>query len=86
MDLFNEKIPDTRSGKSKADEGEQNSEVMKKQKEEFDVTILKLQERIATLELEKDESEQYGRRVCVRIDDVPVAPEETADSGYEKVG
>ena len=68
-------MPDTRSGKSKADEGEQNSEfnelkqdliteiksliqlevekVVKKQKEEFDVTISKLQERIATLELEK---------------------------------
>ena len=67
-------MPDTRSGKSKADEGEQNSQliqvitskfnelkqdliteiksliqfevenVLKKQKEEFDVTVLKLQE------------------------------------------
>ena len=106
----------TRSGKSKADEGEQNSEliqvitpkfnelkqdliteiksliqlevekVVMKQEEKFDETVLKLQERIATLELEKDDFEQYGRRVCVRIDDVPVESQETADSVYEKVG
>ena len=109
-------MPDTRSGKSKADEGEQNSElikiiilkfnelkqdliteiisliqlevekVVKKQKEEFDVTVLKLQARITTLEFEKDDLEQYGRRVCVRIDDVLVESEETANSIYEKVG
>ena len=78
-------MPDTRSGKSKADEGEQNSEliqiiiskfnelkqdliteiklliqlevekVVKKQKEEFDETVIKLQERITTLEQEKDD-------------------------------
>ena len=101
-------MPDTRSGKSKADEREQNSEliqiitskfnelkqdliteiklliqlevekVVKKQKEEFDETVVKLQERITTLEQEKDDLEQYGRRVCVRIDDVPVESEETA--------
>ena len=60
--------------------------VVKKQKEEFDVTFLKLQERITTLELEKDDLEQYGRRVCIRTDVVPVESEETADSVYEKVG
>ena len=109
-------MPDTRSGKSKANEREQNSEliqiitskfnelkqdliteikcliqlevekVVKKQREEFDVTGLKLQERITTLELKKDDLEQYGRRVCVRIDDVSVESEETAHSVYEKVG
>ena len=109
-------MPDTRSGKSKADEGEQNSQliqvitskfnelkqdliteiktliqfevekVLKKQKKEFDVTVLKLQEWITTLDLERDDLEQYGRRVCVRIDNVPVESEETADSVYEKVG
>ena len=82
-------MPDTRSGKSKADEGEQNSEliqiiiskfnelkqdliteiksviqlemekVVKKQKEEFGVTVLKLQEQTTTLELQKDDLEQY---------------------------
>ena len=60
--------------------------VAKKRKEKFDVTVLKLQERITTLEPEKDDLEQYGRRVCVRIDDVPVESEETADSIYEVVG
>ena len=95
-------MPHTRSGKSKADEGEQSSEliriitskynelkrdliteiksliqlevekVVKKQKEEFDVTVLKLQEWIATPGLKKDDLKQYGRRVCVRIDKVPV--------------
>ena len=109
-------MPDTRSGKSKADEGEQNSEliqiitskfnelkqdliteiklliqlevekVVKKQKEEFDETVIKLQERITSLEQQKDDLEQYGRRVCVRIDDVPVESEETVESVFEKVG
>ena len=109
-------MPDARSGKFKADEGEQNSEliqiitskfnelkqdliteiklliqlevekVVKKQKEEFDETVIKLQERITTPEQEKDDLEQYGRRVCVRIDDVPVESEETAESIFEKVG
>ena len=60
--------------------------VVKKQKEEFEVTVLKLQERITLLELEKDDLEQYERWICVRIDDVAVESEETADSVYEKVG
>ena len=30
--------------------------------------------------------EQYGRRVCVKTDDVPVESEETAESVFEKVG
>ena len=47
---------------------------MKKQKEEFDVAVLKLQERITILELEKDHLEQHGCRVCVRIDDVLLNP------------
>ena len=86
-------MPDTRRGKYKAGEGEQNSEliqiitskfnelkqdliteinqkVVKKQKEEFDVTVLKLQERVTTLEFEKDDLEQYGCWVCVRIDEI----------------
>ena len=58
---------------------------MKKEKEEFHVAVLKLQEQMATLELEKDDLEQYGRRVSVRINDEPVEFEEVADSVYEKV-
>ena len=57
--------------------------IMRKPKEEFSVIIFKLQERIATLELEKDDLEQHGRRVCVRIDDVPVESNKSADSVYE---
>ena len=50
------------------------------------MSVLKLQERITTLELEKDDFKQYGRRVSIRIDGVPVKFEETADNVYEKVG
>ena len=50
------------------------------------MSVLKLQERITTLELEKDDFKQYGRRVSIRIDGVPVEFEETADNVYEKVG
>ena len=59
---------------------------MKKQKEEFDETVMKLQKRITTLELEKDALEQYGCWICVRIDNVPVESEEIAESVFEKVG
>ena len=38
------------------------------------------------MELEKDDLGQYGRLVCVRIDDVTAESEETADSVCEKVG
>ena len=48
-------------------------EKLEKQKEEFDTTVLELQERITTLEHRKDDLEQYG------------AFEETADKAYEKV-
>ena len=58
---------------------------MKKEKEEFHVAVLKLQEQMTTLELEKDDLEQYGRRVSVRINDEPVEFEGVADSVYEKV-
>ena len=60
--------------------------VVKKQKEEFDETVIELQERVTTLEQEKDDLEQYGRRLCVRIDNVPAESEETAESVFEKVG
>ena len=58
---------------------------MKKEKEEFHVAVLKLQEQMTTLELEKDDLGQYGRRVSVRINDEPVEFEEVADRVYEKV-
>ena len=63
-----------------------NEKVKKKQKEEFDVVVLKLQEWITTLELQKSDLEQYGRRVCIRVDYLSVESEKTADSVYEKAG
>ena len=73
-------MPHTTSAKSKADEGElkpdliteiksviqlEVEKVVKKQKEEFDVTVLKLQEQITTLELGK-----FFREACP---DIPVS-------------
>ena len=114
--LFDKNMTDTRSEKSKADEVEQNFELIqiiiskfnelkqdlitgiksliqleveqiaRKPLEEFNVIIFKLQEQIATLELEKDDLEQHGRRVCVRINDVLVKSEESPNSVYEIVG
>ena len=48
---------------------------MKRQKEEFNVTGLKLQERITILELQNDDLEQYRCRVCVKgaCLDIPVS-------------
>lgn len=54
---------------------------MKKQKEKFNATVLKLQEGITALKLEK-----YGRRVCVRIEDAPVLSKEAVNKVYEKAG
>ena len=112
--LFDKNMTDTRSEKSKADEVEQNFELIiiskfnelkqdlitgiksliqlekeqiaRKPIEEFNVIIFKLQEQIATLELEKDDLEQHGRRVCVKINDVLVKSEESPNSVYEIVG
>ena len=50
------------------------------------MTVLKIQERLTTLELEKDDLEQYGCWVSMRINNVPVESEETSDSIYEKDG
>ena len=58
----------------------------KKQKEEFDTTVFKIQQRITVLKLERDDLEHYSRHVCVRIEDFSVVSEEPADSVYEKVG
>ena len=59
--------------KSEADEA------LKKQKEEFDSALTQLEKRITKLENDNYDLEQYGRRVCLRIEDVPVANEETAE-------
>ena len=64
--------------KSKVDEA------LKKQKEEFDSTFTQLEKRITKLENDNDDLEQCGRRVCLRIEDVPVANEETAEEVFKK--
>ena len=50
------------------------------------MAVLELQEWIITLELQKSDLEQYGRRVCIRVDYLSVESEKTADSVYEKAG
>ena len=50
-------------------------EALKKQKEEFDSAFTQLEKRITKLENDDDDLKQYGRRVCLRIEDVPVANE-----------
>ena len=64
--------------KSKVDKG------LKKQKEEFDSAFTQPEKLITKLENEKDDLKQYGRRVCLRIEDVPAANEETAEEIFKK--
>ena len=59
-------------------------EALKKQKEKFDSAFTQLEKRIAKLENYNDDLEQYGRRVCLRIEDVLVANEETAEEVFKK--
>ena len=59
-------------------------EAVKKQKEEFHSSFTQLEQRITKLENDNDDLEQYGRRVCLRIEDLPVANEETAEKVFKK--
>ena len=59
-------------------------EALKKKKEEFDSAFTQLEKRITKLENDNEDLEQYGRRVCLRIEDVPVANEETAEEVFKK--
>ena len=58
---------------------------MKKQKEEFKSAMDALQERVTNLEHAHDDLEQYGRRLSVRMEDISVATDKTADNVLEKV-
>ena len=58
---------------------------MKKQKEEFESAIDPLQKRVTNLEHAHDHLEQYGCRLSVRVEDIPIATDETADNILEKV-
>ena len=48
---------------------------------DLEVEISKMQ----TLERRIDDIEQYGRRLCVRIDNIPVGEKETSDDCLNKV-
>ena len=58
--------------------------VMKKQKENFESALHELQKRVIKVEHDRDDLEQYGRRLCVRLEDIPVEKDETADKVFSK--
>ena len=45
---------------------------MKKQKENFDSALHELQKHVIKLGFDHDDLEQYGRCLCVRLEDIPV--------------
>ena len=59
--------------------------VMKKHKEELNSAIDETQEHVAYLEYAHDNLLQYGRHLCVRVEDITVATDETVDKVLEKV-
>ena len=57
---------------------------MKKQKENYDSALHELQKRVIKLEHDHDDLEQYGRRLCVCLENIPVEKDETADKVFSK--
>ena len=60
--------------------------------EKLDSTVALLQEHVKELKLSNgrllskvNDIEQYGRRLCLRIEDIPVVEEETAEVVLDKV-
>ena len=58
---------------------------IKNQKENFESALGKLQKSFIKLEHDHDNFEQYGHRLFVRLEDIPVEKDETADKGLSKV-
>ena len=58
---------------------------IKKQKEESKSAIDELRESVTKLEHAHDDLEQYGRRLCVGVEDILVANDETAVKVLRKV-
>ena len=58
--------------------------VMKKQKENFESALHELQKRVTKVEHDHDDLVQYGRRLCVHLEDIPVEKDETADKVFSK--
>ena len=46
--------------------------------------MAQLEKRITKLDNEKDDLEQYVRRICLTIEDLPVANEETVEEVFKK--
>ena len=44
-----------------------------------------LQKRVSVLECKNEELEQYGRRLCLRIEGVPPVENETSDDVLDEV-
>ena len=57
---------------------------MKKQKENYDSALHEFQKRVIKLEHDHGDLEQYGRRLCVRLEDIPVKKDETAGKVFSK--
>ena len=57
---------------------------MEKQKENFETALHELQKRVIKVEHDHDDLEQYGRSLCVRLEDIPVEKDETADKVFSK--
>ena len=58
---------------------------LNKQKEQFDSAFTELEKRITKLGNDNDNLEQCGGRVYLRIEDVPVANEETTEEVFKKI-
>ena len=57
---------------------------MKKQKENFESALHELQKRVIKMEHDHDDLEQYGRHLCVCLEDITVEKDETADKTFSK--
>ena len=67
-----------------------NNEIKKREELESTVAMLQqhvreYQKRINKLEVDSEELEQYGRKLCIRIEGVPSAEKETSEEVLEKV-
>ena len=67
-----------------------NNEIKKREELESTVEMLQqhvreYQKRVNRLENDSEEQEQYGRRLCLRIEGVPSAEKETSEEVLEKV-
>ena len=50
----------------------------------MDPALHELQKCVIKLEHDYDDLEQYGRRLCVRLEDIPVGKDETTDKVFSK--